>query len=471
MDQILQTLIKYGLGILGVGTIVILHEFGHFIAAHLNGIDVEIFSLGFGPRLFGKQIGKTEYRLSLIPFGGYCRLKGSDDLTRALDMKAKKFEHIEHGSLFSVHPINKLLTYIAGPLTNVIISIFLCIILASLSYPILSTPCYVAPVTDYQYLFSDSDSPAGDSGIIKGDKIRMIDNTEIRDYQAMASFLSKNEKQDLLFTVERKLGKKNTILQYIVSGSINENGTYRYGLSNILDATVASVRFFSPESKANLKKKDKIIAVNKITVSNNLDLLTALHDVKDEEISLTVLRDSDIVDITYTPDKTGDRRVNKFSLYSPTRTIDGMNFTTSITYGTSNAFHLFTNTVASLLSVLKSESDDVRQVFTGPMRASLMIGDITIMGFENNIASGLRALCYLLAVVSISIAIANLLPLPAFDGGQILIAFLEAITRKRISPSNYWRCQLFGMICVILIFAFLYFIDIRYFYMIHFGSK
>ena len=470
MDQILQILIKYGLGILGVGTIVILHEFGHFIAAHLNGIDVEIFSLGFGPKILGKQFGKTEYRLSLIPFGGYCRLKGSDDLTRALDMKAKKFEHIEHGSLFSVHPINRLLTYFAGPLTNVIISIMLCSILAALSYPTLSTPCYVAPVSDYHYLFAGSNSPAGDAGIIKGDKVIMIDNKEIMDYQDMAYYLSKNDKQDLLFTIERIIGKNTAIRKYTISGSVTENGTYRYGLSNIINSTVASVRFLSPENKANLEKKDKILEVNGIVVSNNLDLLTALHEVEDEQICLTVLRADEVLDITYTPDTIATKRVNKFSLYSPTRTIAGMSFTAAIAYGSSNAIHLLTNTVASLLSVLKSESDDVRQVFTGPMRASLMIGDITIMGFENSIASGFRALCYLLAVVSISIAIANLLPLPAFDGGQILIAFLETITRKKISPSNYWRCQLFGMICVVLIFAFLYFIDLRYFYMIHFAN-
>lgn len=468
MDQIIQTLIKYVLGILGVGTIVILHELGHFIAAHFNDIDVEIFSLGFGPKLIGKKIGKTEYRISLILFGGYCRLKGSDDLTRALDMKSKTFEHIEHGSLFSVNPINKLLTYLAGPITNILLSIFLCSILASLSYPTLSTPSYVAPVTDYKYLFAGSDSPAGESGILKGDKVIKIDNYEIRDYQEMASILLKNSKQDLLFTVEREINGKIATIEYPVSGSPNKDGSYRYGMSNIIDTTVSSVRFLSPEYKANLEKKDKIIKVNGISVSNNLDLLTALHNESDSEIELTVLRDGKLLDITYTPENSGSKRINKFSLYSPTRTIEGKTFLSSIKYGTYNAIHLFTNTISSLLSVIKSESDDVRQVFTGPMRASLMIGDITVMGFENSISSGLRALCYLLAIVSISIAIANLLPLPAFDGGQILISFLEIITRKKISPANYWRCQLFGMICVILIFAFLYFIDIRYFYMLHF---
>lgn len=469
MDQILQNLLKYVLGILGIGSIVILHELGHFIAAHLNGIEVEIFSLGFGPKIIGKKFGKTEYRISLILFGGYCRLKGSDDLTRALDVRSNKFIHIEHGSLFSVHPFQRLMTYLAGPLTNVIISITLCTILASLSYSTLSTPAYVAPVTDYPTFFNNNNSPAKDAGIISGDLIIDIENKKIRDYQEVVDILTKSKKQNLEFTIRRNLTDGKSIdKKYLVSGVLNKDKTYRYGLTNIVDTTIASVRFLSPEEKAGLKKEDKIISVNGINVNNNLDLLKELDERKDSPITLKVLRNNKFLSINYSKDFSDGKYINNFSLYSPTRIIPGQPLNTALISGLNNAFHLFSNTVASLISVIKGSSDDVRQVFTGPVRASLMIGDITVMGFENNLQSGLRALCYLLAVVSISIAIANILPLPAFDGGQILIAFIESISGKRISPRNYWRAQLLGMVGLICIFAFMYFIDIRYFYLMHF---
>ncbi len=470
MDQILQTLIKYVLGILGIGSIVILHEAGHFIAAHLNGIEVEIFSIGFGPKLIGKKWGKTEYRISLILFGGYCRLKGSDDLTRALDLKSDQFIHIEHGSLFSVHPFHRLLVYLAGPVTNVLISILLCSILAGLSYSTLSTPAYVAPVSDYPTLFNSNSSPSQSAGILNGDKIISIDNHKIRDYQEVVEVLSENQKQDLIFGVEREdtEGVKN--LEFLVSGLPNEDSSYRFGLTNIIKATIASVRFLSPESKAGLEKGDQIIEVNNKIINNNLELLMAIDNSKDTPINLTILRDGEKKNISYIRSFSDGKYVNNFSLYSPTRLIDGQSFELSIQSGFNNAMNLFGNTVSSLFSVIKGKSDDVRQVFTGPVRASLMIGDITVMGFENNVKSGLRALCYLLAVVSISIAIANILPLPAFDGGQILIALIESISGKRISPKNYWRAQLLGMIGVICIFAFMYFIDIRYFYLLHFNK-
>ncbi|MBK5199977.1 MAG: RIP metalloprotease RseP [Spirochaetaceae bacterium] len=468
MDQILQTLIKYVLGIFGIGSIVILHELGHFIAAHLNGIEVEIFSLGFGPKIVGIKLRKTEYRLSLILFGGYCRLKGSDDLTRALDIKSNKFIHIENGSLFSVHPFHRLMTYLAGPLTNVLISIALCTILAALSYSTLSTPAYVAPVSDYPTFFNNNSSPAKDAGIIKGDQIISIENTKIRDYQEVVDILTKTKKQDLKFTIKRKFadGTSNNS-EYVVSGVKNENNTFRYGLTNIVDTTIASVRFLSPEEKAGLKKEDNILSVNGIIVANNLDLLKELEVLNDSPITLRILRGNKILSINYSKDFSEGKYINNFSLYSPTRIIKGQPLNTALITGFNNAFNLFSNTVNSLLSVINGRSDDVRQVFTGPVRASLMIGDITVMGFENNVKSGLRALCYLLAVVSISIAIANILPLPAFDGGQILISLIEGITGKRISPRNYWRAQLIGMIGLICIFAFMYFIDIRYFYLLN----
>lgn len=465
MDQIFSTLIKYLLGIIGIGTIVILHEFGHFIAARINKIDVEIFSLGFGPKLLAKTVGPTEYRISLILFGGYCKLKGSDDLKRALDQKQKSFKHIEEGSIFSVHPIKRVLTYLAGPLTNVLITIILCTTLLALNHQTLSTPARVATVNDYPQLFNKAFSPSYNSGIRSNDLIIQIDNQTIQDYQELQTFLSSNKKQNLLFKVKRN--KK--ILLFNVSGEEKEDGTFRFGLTNQFEPIVAFVRLFSPERKAGLKKGDKIISVNGIKIYNNLDLLTIFSKNESNSFRLTVERPNEIVNIKYRPVLNNNKIKNNFSLFSPTKNIEGLNIYKALKEGFFMTTRLFTDTINNLIMVIKGQSDDVRQVLTGPMRASLMIGDITIMGLENNITSGLRALCYLLAIVSISIAIANLLPLPAFDGGQILIAIIETITTKKISPKKYWICQIIGIIGLILIFLLMYFVDLRYFYHLHFG--
>lgn len=463
MEQILTTLLKYVVGILGVGFIVLLHEIGHFIAAHIFKIEVEVFSVGFGPKLIGKKVGHTEYRISLFLFGGYCKMKGADDLTRALDSNSKKFIHVEQGSLFAVKPIYKFLTYMAGPLTNFLVTIALCTLLISTSHNTLSSNAIVSPVNNYPSLFSNASSPAGNSGIRINDKILKLNNNEVEDWQDFVSQLSNVEDSTINLLIERGDNQYITI----VDGEMNTDGSYRFGLTNILEPKISMVRFLSPEYKAGLKKSDTILKVNDVGIANNLDLLSYFSDNPNpDSVTLTVLRDNKQVEIKYSPSLNRDNTLkHNFALYSPTKTIEGLSINKSVPQGYLMAKNLFFETISSLATIIKGNQDptEVRQVFTGPMRASLMIGNITILGLENNFKSGLRALCYLLAVVSISLAIANLLPLPSFDGGQMLIALLETITRRKISPKNYWICQLIGMISVVLLFGFMYFIDFKYF--------
>lgn len=461
MEHILATILKYLVGIIGVGFIVLLHEIGHFIAAHIFKIDVEIFSVGFGPKMIGKKIGHTEYRISWFLFGGYCRMKGSDDLTRALDSNNKEFIHVESGSLFAVKPINKFFTYLAGPLTNFIITILLCTFLLATNHQTLSSPAIVTPTDQYPSLFNNQESPAGISGVKPNDKIIKINNQEIEDWQQVVEILNNNKEQYLSLLINRNTKQYNII----VEGIENPDKTYRYGLTPVISTRISSVRFLSPEYKAGLRKKDIILEVNNISVANNLDLLKVFKKSNNNVITMKILHNEEIKEISYTPQLNYDKTTkHNFALYSPTKTIEGLSLNDAIPQGYSMAKNLFFNTINSLLSIIRGNNNNIREVFTGPMRASLMIGNITILGLENNLISGIRAFLYLLAVVSISITIANLLPLPAFDGGQMLISIIEIITRKRISPKNYWICQLFGMICVILLFSFMYFIDFKYFF-------
>lgn len=461
MEQILTTILKYLIGIIGVGFIVLLHEIGHFIAAHIFKIDVEIFSVGFGPKMVGKKLGHTEYRISWFLFGGYCRMKGSDDLTRALDSNNKKFVHVENGSLFAVKPVNKFFTYLAGPLTNFIITIVLCTFLLATNHQTLSSPAIVTPIDQYPTLSKNQISPASLFGVKPHDKILKINNQEIEDWQQVVEILNSNKEKALSFLIERESKQYNIIIE----GVENNDGTFRYGLTPLISTQISSVRFLSPEYNAGLRKNDIILEVNNISVNNNLDLIKAFNESNINQINLKINQNGELKNIYYTPQINYDKTTkHNFALYSPTKTIKGVAINEAFPQGYTMAKNLFFNTISSLLSIIKGENNNIREVFTGPMRASLMIGNITILGLENNLISGIRAFLYLLAVVSISITIANLLPLPAFDGGQMLISLIEIITQKRISPKNYWICQLFGMICVILLFSFMYFIDFKYFF-------
>jgi len=94
MSSLLTLISKYLIGLLGIGLVVVIHELGHLLSARACGIDVEVFSFGLGPKIWGLEHKGTDFRISVLTFGGFCRLKGSDDLIQALLQKDKDFPHL-----------------------------------------------------------------------------------------------------------------------------------------------------------------------------------------------------------------------------------------------------------------------------------------------------------------------------------------------------------------------------------------
>jgi len=459
----------YVIGILFIGSVVVIHELGHFIVAKIIGIEVEAFSLGFGPTVKGWKKGTTEFRISLFPFGGYCTLKGSDDLLRDLDEKSNNFVHVENGSLFSSSPFARVLTYLAGPVTNILLAILLCTVLQVLPQKTLSFPAVVATVNAYPTLFSEKHtSPAFNEGIRTNDTILSINGEKITQWTDATEHLQ--TLKDGLATITVARGEET--LTFSVQGEKNEDGSFRFGLTNIYDAKIASSRLFSPERKAGLLSGDTIIEINDAPIHNNLDLLQAFQSIEkahkanaDPESITMKIKDTDTgisKTIHYTPSFQNGTIQSHFSLYAPTLTTKGASFGVGLQRGFYMAKRLLSTTIYSLYSMVTGKTNDVRNVITGPMRASYMVGNITVMGWENSFHSAVRALCYVLSIVSISLAIANLLPLPLFDGGQILISLIEGITKRRMSPKLYWKAQLLGLIIIVAIFIFMYSIDVKY---------
>jgi len=387
-------------------------------------------------------------------------MKGADDLTRALDHNNKKFIHLEHGSLFSVKPIYKFLTYLAGPTTNFILTILLCTALFYTPHKALSIEPIVSPIDEYPTLFNNQNSLASDFGLQKYDKILEINNTEISDWSEFKMELEALNSKEITLLVQRN----DKLYNLIIEGEETSNNNYRYGLTYLIENKISLVRLFSPEYKAGLRKGDQILEINDTEVNNNLDILSAFKNINSNQINLKVKQNNEIINVSYSPQLNRDKTIkNNFSLSAPTKTINGLTLNNSFKNGYFMAIRLFNDTINSIKNLLSRNTNNIRTVLTGPMRASLMIGNITVLGFENNFASGLRAFLYLLSIVSISLTIANLLPIPAFDGGQMLIALLETITKKQISPKHYWISQIIGLICVIILFSIMYFVDIRYF--------
>lgn len=170
-----------------LGVLVFFHEFGHFIMARLFGVGVEKFSLGFGPRLFGKKAGITDYRVSAIPLGGYVKMIGEEpDSEVAPEDIPVSFTH--------KHVFKRIIIVAAGPFFNFILAVIIFFVLFLISGTFILKPV-VGTV--------EQNSPAAKAGMVKGDLLESIDGTPIASWEEMAEIISGSNGKRLLVSVIR----------------------------------------------------------------------------------------------------------------------------------------------------------------------------------------------------------------------------------------------------------------------------
>lgn len=421
-------------GLLGISIILLIHEFGHYIASRILKVDVDIFSFGIGPKLISIQGRNTEFRISMIPFGGYCRMKGDTDLSKALNDRKKSIDVTEKGSYFSVSPWKRFIIYLCGPLTNFILSVILIAITASIPVEHLSDRAYIAPISDYPSIF-----PSGivQSSVEKGDLVLSSGNTEFADYQDLEAFLRDMKGTAVSLKVLRDGEIIDVELQPIKNGD-----DYTFGITNVQKAVIGR----SVDSQ--IKEGDQIIRADGIEVDNTLDL----YSIGKKDFDITLLRDGKEYEYSI---KDG---VLPFAWRSDIRIYGDAD--NQLLYALKKTSDMFRTTLSALGAIFSFDLDGAKTVITGPMKAASTFGEISTLAFQTSNQSGIRSVLYLLAIVSISICVGNLLPIPTFDGGQILITLAEAIRRDTLKPKAYLFLQAAGMIVGYLIIISMYLIDI-----------
>ncbi len=430
------SMVKYLPVLFGIGLVIFFHELGHYIAATLMKVDVEVLSFGYGPKLFSIQGKKTEFRISCIPFGGYCKLKGSLDLIKALKDESRSITISEEGSYFSTTPVVRFFIYLAGPLMNFILAILLITISALIPVERISNPAIVTPA----YLYSDifGDVPIQNS-ILKGDLVERSGNKPILDYQDLEKYLIENEGKMLPLTVIRDGKEVDIVLSPL---KLNDE-EYTFGITNLQEPIIG--RSNNPVILAG----DRVLMANGKKIDYTLDL----YSLNTPNLELVMQRG----DSTYTVEIEDGKL--PFAWKSDLRKYRAnINY---ITYGVSRASDLFVTTLKTLGALLTLRIDDARAVITGPMKAASKFNQISTIAFQTSTESGARTILYLLAIVSISICVGNVLPIPTFDGGQMLINVVEMIKRKPLSPKSYLSLQAGGMIIGWLIVISMYAFDIK----------
>ena len=436
-------------GILGLSFIVIIHEFGHLIAARICGVKVESFSFGMGPILLHKTIKGTDYRLSLIPLGGYCGMKGEKSFSEALENNATEITG-ESDSLYGVHPLKRAVIAFMGPFFNVIFAFIAFVIISAIGYNYYSTPSKIILANE---VYEDFSSAAAEAGLQTGDLITKIDNQPIINFADISSYVSVHPDEDLIFTILRD-GKEHS---YTVHTELDpETGAGKIGVVNWVTPIVGEVVPDSNASKIGLESGALITKIDGNNILNTNDISKYLSGK--DSVLLEWEEDSNI--------KSGILDLNTENV--------GILFNSELyhtpTYGFFGSIkHGFLETIDTIGLTFKSigllfKGVNLTSAVSGPIRITQMIGETAKTGFSAGFSTGIVTILNFLAVISISLFIMNLLPIPILDGGLILFALIEAISRKKIHPKVLYYVQFIGLAFIAILFCIAMFSDFNYFF-------
>ncbi|MGA2141558.1 MAG: RIP metalloprotease RseP [Brevinematales bacterium] len=426
-----------------LGVLVFVHEFGHYIIAKLNGIGVDVFSIGFGKELIGFTYGETRYRLSIVPFGGYCKLRGEESKDR--DDKTEK----DARAWLNKPPLSRLSTSLAGPVFNYFFAVILMTCLLYFGYN-------ATIMTGQVEVMESPSAPAMAAGLRSGDTVLSIDNKNIEKFDDILPAV--------MFNVNKKLE-----MSYLHNGVTNRtsvtprfntnSGAAFIGVSPLYYSCVGYVVSNSPAFKAGMRPGDRIRSVDNV----RMDYYYQFQDYMQTKSSGAVLN----IDIARAelknPALTNNIRI-KMSI--PSGSAAG---SLGIELDPSQSPRYMKKIKAD--GLIKSfiggvnQSDDlivltfkgVQAMVTGKVDAGKsMAGPIRILQFTGTVATRaeLWFLIWFMAYISIALGFANLLPIPGLDGGHALISIGEIVSGRNLPDKAREKIEIAGVICILLIMVF-----------------
>ncbi len=439
-----------------IGVLVFVHEFGHFIAARLCGMQTDVFAIGFGKRLFGwNQVnrftfgnlpkdfdmqGHTDYRLCLLPLGGYVKIAGMVD--ESFDTGFANQEPQPH-EFRSKSTLQKSFVITAGVLMNLLLALAVfwgVNFYQGKQLTKTTTIGYVAP-----------GSPEAEAGFMVEDKILAINNTSIEYWEDLKAEIFINTLgQDLNFVILRE----GTETELFVPRTLipdDEQAIATFLLPAEVRPIIADVIGNSPANEAGVEPGDLFLSLNEVPLFSSQQATEIIKSNPEKTLPLSVLRGADTLQMTITPGADGLIGVQI-----------GNQFFGDIEYRTFGFFESFyyagldivkmTTLFFSMISKVFSGDIEFGKAFGGPVK----IAQFAVKSADSGIASFLM----FLALLSLSLAIINILPFPVLDGGHLVIILVEGLIKKEIPVKIKIAVQNVGFVLLLLLMAFIIYNDI-----------
>jgi regulator of sigma E protease len=445
--QLVQSII-YGLFSLGI--LVFVHELGHFLIGRRAGIRVTTFSIGFGRGIFSFDRKGTHYKIGWIPIGGYCRFAGEgEDLGD--DRKGEPDEFFERP------PGARLATVSAGVLFNFIFALMIFTGLNTFGYSYTSMDNRIT-VVDKRIAPEADVFPALAAGLQSGDRILAVDGRPTASFARVAEEIATRPEQTLRLTI----GRDGTTLEKTVTSSLRTEGAGFINIAPFVPAVIESVSNGMPAALAGLRSGDRIVSLDGEPV-DSLPLLRALlQETKGRVVDVGLVRDGKAMSFRITPQLT------------PPETAEGQaRYTLGFTAPIPELLSFDSERLALPAAFLQSFSqfgENIRRVVTGirtlfhkDVQASKAVaGPARIIVISGTVMKESSFTGYLqfLAMISIALGFFNLLPIPAADGGHIVLIIIEKIRGKRFSFAVLRRIQMVGILLLGLIFVSVMMFDV-----------
>ncbi len=398
-----------------LGVLITIHELGHFVVAKMCKVKVNEFSIGFGPKIWQKQGKETIYTLRLIPLGGYNSLEGEEE--RSEDEKS-----------FSKASIPKRIAIvIAGATVNIIFAIIIYFTLSS---------------TSGTFISNEIDScidgyAAKNVGLISGDKIIELNGKKIQSKKDLDKILSKSKGEEIKAKIERE----GQIKEYNIKPTEVKSKITGIYLDD--RCKIVAVERGSSSEKQGIKANDILLKINGIDINGDRNI--ALEEIGKKDINImtfVIKRDNKEITIELQPDY-----VSTYYL--------GVNLKPAKDTFINRCINGGMQTGEFLVSIV----DNLKQLFTGNVGVDQMMGPV---GISEVVAKtdGIREFFEMMALISLSLGVTNLLPIPALDGGRILILLIEAIRRKPMNQQTEINIQLAGFAILIALSLYVTYNDI-----------
>ncbi len=426
--EFLETIFYF---ILVLGVLVFVHEFGHFIVAKRSGIRVEQFSLGFPPKAFGITIGETEYCISWLPIGGYVKVAGMSDFGSA-DVKREPWE-------FQSKPRGiQMAVMVAGPIMNFLLGFMLILGLR------LALGDYVLQTTKIGRI--EATSPAYAAGLRTDDRILTVNGSPVDDWGGLIDAYSAGDGGEVALEVAR--GEEVVLLV------ATPDPGQELGFDPFLPPTAGSVMPGYPAARGGMEPGDRVLSIAGESVSGWDDMREKISSRPGLETEIRWLRGKEemAAHIVPQPQQGGGRTIGVIGIgpsYEPRARVP-----VTIAAAVERSGRDLVGYTTLIFTLIK-------RLIMGEVSGGMIAGPVGIAQMAGSKArEGWEALLDFMAMLSINLAVLNLLPIPALDGGHLMILSVEAITRRSLSTRQKERIQQIGFVFLLGLMVYVTFGDI-----------